>query len=203
MMKRMREFLSKKIRSNGGFSLTELLLCTLIMMLTTSILVVTMRLAANHYDDIVTDSEATMLCRTLSLAIRDKLSYVVKVENTDDGIVYYSASQNQEYAPFSIVLLTADDTEIAASAGNFGRVVMKYTDPVSTRTVNYSLVNKASYTDYGDGLVSSCVVDIHEEDDKIQYFVVNIGIYKANKTDTPIMENEFVVFPILRDVPQL
>ena len=63
-----RQIVLNKIKSRVGFSLSELLVCTLIMMLSTSVLVSTMRLAADHYNNIITDSEATMLCRTLSLA---------------------------------------------------------------------------------------------------------------------------------------
>ena len=206
MMKRIRKNILRKLCGKAGFSLTELLLCTLIMMLTTSVLVTTMSLAANHYDSVVADSEAAMLCRTLSLSIRDKLSYVVKIEDEGaDGITYYSTSQNQEYAPFKIVLISPDNAELTATTGNFGRIVIKYKDPKSGGYVNYNLVNQASYTDYGKGLVTSCIVDVHENEDgdKVQYFVVTIGIFKANNTDSPIMENKFVVYPILRDVPKL
>ena len=129
-------------------------------------------------------------------------------EAADGGFLYYSTSQNQEYAPFKIVLINADDAgELTATEGNFGRVALKYYSGsgAGTGTI-YNLVNKNSYADYGKGLVTSCVVEpIFPSDggELVKYFTVKIGVYKAKDTTNAIMENDFVVYPFLQDVPKL
>ena len=69
----------RKLRSRGGFTIGEMLVCVLILLLCTGVISSTMALAANQFKARTRESEARLLCNALSLAVQDQLLYARSV----------------------------------------------------------------------------------------------------------------------------
>lgn len=81
------------IKENKGFTLTELLVAVLIMLLATGALTGAMSLAVRHLFSSVQSSEAALLCSALQEFVEDELSFsAVKVET--GGIVISKGTHN-------------------------------------------------------------------------------------------------------------
>ena len=65
----------KKLRSQSGMTLTEMLCALVVLMLISSLLAVGVRFAVQTYRTSMADSQAQMLCSTVTTAIADKLRY--------------------------------------------------------------------------------------------------------------------------------
>lgn len=64
----------RKLSSSGGFSLAETLACCLILALSSSALIQTMRLAGEQFNTRTRESSARILCNTLSQSVQVYLS---------------------------------------------------------------------------------------------------------------------------------
>lgn len=69
----------RKLRDAGGFSLTEMLLCVLIMSLCGGLLTRTMGLGIQHFRSLTTDSDAQVLANTLASSLQMKLACASQV----------------------------------------------------------------------------------------------------------------------------
>lgn len=67
--------LKAKLRSAGGFTLAELLLSVLIMLLATSLLTETIQVATRHFFESRQESGAQLLCSSLATFLEDELSF--------------------------------------------------------------------------------------------------------------------------------
>ena len=65
----------KKLRSQSGMTLTEMLCALVVLMLISSLLAVGVRFAVQTNRTSMADSQAQMLCSTVTTAIADKLRY--------------------------------------------------------------------------------------------------------------------------------
>ena len=77
----------KKLRSQSGMTLTEMLCALVVLMLISSLLAVGVRFAVQTYRTSMADSQAQMLCSTVTTAIADKLRYCSGV-TSEDGKVF-------------------------------------------------------------------------------------------------------------------
>ncbi len=75
----------KKLRSQKGATLTEMLCAVLIVVLISALLVVGIRFAGRTYNSSMKLSEAQELCSTLTSIISDKLRFCGTVTQSEDG----------------------------------------------------------------------------------------------------------------------
>lgn len=75
----------KKLRSQRGATLTEMLCAVLIVVLISALLVVGIRFAGRTYNSSMKLSEAQELCSTLTSIISDKLRFCGTVTRSEDG----------------------------------------------------------------------------------------------------------------------
>lgn len=76
----------KKLRSQSGMTLTEMLCALVVLMLISSLLAVGVRFAVQTYRTSMADSQAQMLCSTVTTAIADKLRYCSGVTSKDGKV---------------------------------------------------------------------------------------------------------------------
>lgn len=75
----------KKLKENRGMTLVELLCSIVILLLSTALVTVGVRLAIHTYQECMESSEAQVLCSTLTTAISDKLRYCGSVTQSENG----------------------------------------------------------------------------------------------------------------------
>ena len=75
----------EKLAGTRGVSLAEMLLCVLILLLSTGVTVSTLDLGIRHFQARTRESEQRLLCDTLSLAVQEYLTYAYKVELDESG----------------------------------------------------------------------------------------------------------------------
>ncbi|MCQ2405627.1 MAG: hypothetical protein MJ067_00215 [Oscillospiraceae bacterium] len=72
--------LKKKLRGKGGFSLFEMLIAVIVMLLVSEILTLCVRMSTEYYTKSVTESEGQTICATLSTAVQKELNYATNVQ---------------------------------------------------------------------------------------------------------------------------
>ncbi len=80
----------KKVRSNKGFTLVEMLACTVTLLMVCLICTTGMNLALKSYEQSIFESDSQMLESTLNLYVGDMLRYATRVtidEESADNIV--------------------------------------------------------------------------------------------------------------------
>ena len=85
--KRRRHFsalLRKKMRGRGGFSLSELMICVLLLFLTGGVIINTLELGVKQFQQETLNAEAELLCNSLSVAVRDRLTYAISYSSQLD-----------------------------------------------------------------------------------------------------------------------
>ena len=82
----------RKLKERAGFTLAEMLLATLILLLVSSIVVAGIPAAKNAYEKVVLGSNAQILLSTTAAALRDELgtAWDVKTDGTEE-LLYFSA----------------------------------------------------------------------------------------------------------------
>lgn len=82
-------------RSSGGFTLVELL-CTIVVLLLVSALMVTgIQLGARTLRKSVTASESQVLCSTLKTVVSDELRYSGTIAQTEEGFAFFSQNYGE------------------------------------------------------------------------------------------------------------
>ncbi len=109
----------KKLRSRSGMTLTEMLCALVVLMLISALLAVGVRFGVQTYRTSMADSQAQVLCSTVTAAIEDKLRYCGSVSKENGKLFIQgigSVSGNGDGGFFSvnddgqIVLDAADET---------------------------------------------------------------------------------------------
>ena len=108
--------LKKKLKQNKGFSFAELLVATIILLLTSGMLVVCIQLGIKQLYKNTQDSEAQMLCTTLSTAIQDELTYAsdIRVSNTTAGNTITVAKEGMSDSVGFYIAAESEDSDAAA-----------------------------------------------------------------------------------------
>lgn len=140
-MKALRKSISKKLREKSnsrGFTLGELLVTILILLLVTGGMVTTVSLAAGQFSTSVRESEAQILGSTLKNIISDELCFTSEVHIDGDGnvISYQSQSYVQEQGLGYFTTSNGDDEYGWLCVGNAS-------DPDYAPTL---ILGKGSYT---------------------------------------------------------
>ena len=82
----------RKLKERAGFTLAEMLLATLILLLVSSIVVAGIPAAKNAYEKVVLGSNAQILLSTTAAALRDELGTAWDVKTDETGeLLYFSA----------------------------------------------------------------------------------------------------------------
>lgn len=95
----------KKLRSRSGMTLTEMLCALVVLMLISALLVVGVRFGVQTYRTSMADSQAQVLCSTVTAAIEDKLRYCGSVSTVDGKLFIQgigSVSGNDDGGFFSV-----------------------------------------------------------------------------------------------------
>ncbi|MCR4892068.1 MAG: type II secretion system GspH family protein [Lachnospiraceae bacterium] len=168
----------KKIRSERGFTFTELLTAGMIMLLSSLVIVNTLALAVDHYKARTADSDAEMLLNTLCEDVQDQLSYVKVVVNP--GVS--GSLQNNPYFKSTATNLATVECQLTYldqnNANEMGYLMLRYR--IKNETGGYN------YIDYRLG---------READFKLKFIKPKASIlYTYNAT-----ENQFDVKVTIRD----
>ena len=81
----------RKLKGRGGFSLAEMLLATLILLLVATIVATGVPAARNAYYKVILGSNAQSLLSTTAAALRDKLTTAWDVKVAGNKISYYNS----------------------------------------------------------------------------------------------------------------
>lgn len=96
----------KKLRSRSGMTLTEMLCALVVLMLISALLAVGVRFGVQTYRTSMADSQAQVLCSTVTAAIEDKLRYCGAVSTEENGKLFIqgigSVSGNDDGGFFSV-----------------------------------------------------------------------------------------------------
>ena len=89
----------KKLRSRGGFTLTEMLCALIVCLLVCAVITTTLQLSSKFLLSGSRDSEAQILCATLATAVKDELRYAEDVVSDASGqvISFFSHHHGEGY----------------------------------------------------------------------------------------------------------
>ena len=87
----------KKLREQGGYSLTESLCVVIVLLLITAVLMTGMRFATDTFAKSVSQSEAQVLCSTLKTVVTNELKNASEVKL--DGRIWTARSLTGEPIP--------------------------------------------------------------------------------------------------------
>lgn len=156
----------KKLRSQSGMTLTEMLCALVVLMLISSLLAVGVRFAVQTYRTSMADSQAQMLCSTVTTAIADKLRYCSGV-TSEDGKVFIKdigSVESDEQGSFfqvdetgQIVMQSGSETKQLLGAKSYPRglkireLKVAFSDTDRRFAVSFDVTDTA-----GTVLASSC-----------------------------------------------
>lgn len=92
---------ARKLRGTGGFSFLELMVCTLILLLSTGVILQTLTLATAQFQKRTRNSEAELLCDMLAQAVQEYLTYATKVTSDSSSYLvgFYSTAGGLDDTP--------------------------------------------------------------------------------------------------------
>ena len=92
----------RKLRTEGGFTLVEMLCTVAVLLLVSALMVVGVRLAVKTLKKSVMASESRVLCSTLRELVNDELRYSGTVNTANDGTIsFFSQNYGGENAAFT------------------------------------------------------------------------------------------------------
>lgn len=179
--------LVRKLKSRRGFTLMEMLIGIVVMLLITAVILLTVQMSVKYYTTSVRESEAQVLCGSLTNAIKEELEYATAVKgvgSADASGVYSDYTYYSRARAFGsgckIALYPADDpvnaNHIAVRKG-----ADKYYGLVGSKTYSFDLT--VGELDIKWDSANSC-------------FLVSIAI-QLSPTDTTVLASDsFTVYPV-------
>lgn len=212
----MKEKIRQKLNHRFGFSLTELLLATLIMLLATGLLTQTMDLALKQFKVSTRESEAQLLLADLSTFVQDELTYAkpdVEIiaekavwKGTWSGGTHNMGSEIAFYTEEDANADSANRTAVSSGTGEkYGKIMIsgsEYKDEEG-KYKYYNPVGDGSYTVdsvSGTGAASNynlkagMALDYNKDDDGM--FDVDIKVMPFGEGENALAEHKFKVRPI-------
>lgn len=178
------EALLRKLRARGGFSLSEMLACTLILLLSTTVIMETMSLAASQMRSRTRDSEADMLCGLLAQAVQNRLTCALGcvTDGSPEGKVvsFRSTADGRPYELCSF-----------AKGSNDGEIALVYTDE-SGNSKKYDLIASTNYAG-SDGHRLGAELAVYWQEGR---FSVQLAV--GEEGGDPITSRDFVVYPVIK-----
>jgi prepilin-type N-terminal cleavage/methylation domain-containing protein len=165
----------KKLRAQCGLTLVEMLITILLMSIAGGIIASVIDLAVKHYDKLMKQSDAQLLCSAVSVFVQNELTYASDID-VDDSKVTFTDHAND----------LGSGCELAADTN--GHMVVKYSGGVK------SIGDGA----YGGDASSKDFKAVPEFSRSGDYIIVTIKINgKVNGVDgTTITENTFSIKPV-------
>lgn len=175
----------RKAWFRAGFSISELLFCVMIMLLATGIIVPTLSLGIRQFEARVRDSEAQILCNTLSLAVQDQLACVKEIRSrgAEGQLETFTsgAYSGMENVPCRFVY-QMDDGTYSESGGGVVAMQLGADD-------YYPLVSRA---DYNQSTPLAAEVSVTCE---TEWFLVTVTVSNASGGSQSV-SNTFTVTPV-------
>ncbi|MBE5896676.1 MAG: hypothetical protein E7281_02830 [Lachnospiraceae bacterium] len=199
----------RKLKQNSGFTLSELLIATLILLLTSAMLVTCIRLGLKQLYQQTEESEAQMLCTMLSTAVQDELTYAGNPQMQDttagklllfdrDGapnkVGFYMASNVDSDEPDYVAI--TDDSDFAKV--NLGQINLAAIDSSNNIVSTYGLVSTGAYNienSKNGSLQAGMQLKEHGSG-----YEVRISIYNSSGSDKAIATKDFYVGRVTGDV---
>jgi type II secretory pathway pseudopilin PulG len=193
-----------KLRSCKGFSLAELLLATIIMLLATSVLTGTISLALSNYRKASQASNAQLLCSTLSVYVQNELSYASvtldkdgNIKTGNGGAVQFTSGAHN-FGPdayFGIKTATSEDPyPVTADSAQEGRIVEVsniYQNNFGDKK-SFDIAGKGSYMENAPQSGLKAGMTLSFEDDS---FIAHI-IVKPENGDNVLAEKYLRIIPL-------
>ena len=199
----------RKLKQNSGFTISELLIATLILLLTSAMLVTCIRLGLKQLYQQTEESEAQMLCTMLSTAVQDELTYAAnpQMQDTSAGklllfdrvgapnkVGFYMASNIGSDEPDYIAV--TDDADFAKV--NLGQISLAAIDSSNNIVSTYGLVSTGAYNienSKNGSLQAGMQLKEHGSG-----YEVRISIYNSSGSDEAIATKNFYVGRVSGDV---
>ena len=136
--------IKNKLKSHQGFTLAELLMTTLIMMIATGMITQTLDLALKQFQKSTQISEAHTLCSALSTYVDGELTYATMDGSklTGDKVVFDSDGHGLGAGSFFAIKTTSGSTPVGNNTTAVGKLVEC---PGADSTKEFNPVGNASY----------------------------------------------------------
>ena len=175
--------LKKKLHTSHGFSLSEMLVAVLIILLVTGVLTVTVSLASAQFQKSMRNSESKVLASTLESVFLSELAYTTEVHTDGSGsdgksgnvISFQSQNYSMEGAISSVGVSDAD-------TGGYGKIIFYNANKPSE---SMKILGDGSYPNEIGAKVESLTYDAETRDFTLK---LQIGC-----KDTTYVERELTI----------
>lgn len=172
--------LRHKLKDRRGFTLAELMVCVLILLLATAVIVQTLDLGILQFHRHTRQSEAQLLCNTLSLELSDQLSCASSVQKNGDGTLrsFTSGASGAEGVPCRF-------------AEEDGKLYLEFHKEAGDLMLRLPLVSDEGYAANGAALRAS--LQIYCQTDG---FLVDLAVTDSESTPGLGAQRSFLVKPV-------
>lgn len=173
-----------KLKNNKGFTLTELLAATLIMLLVSLGLATGVALSNKQFVVSIRESEAEELYSTLETILTNELRFTndVVLKNNNEVKSFYSVTYNVKKGETSLLVL--DNEDKAVIGDKYGQLALGNSSSNCNR-----LIGSGNYS-YDMGAKANIIYDINKK-----IFTVTLSIGR-NVDTAPIVSHTFNVRPL-------
>ena len=186
--------LTRKLSQRKGFSLGELLVATIILLLASQVLAQGMAFATRMYNETLTTSHGKQLCSTLTNVIETELRYTtsIKTDNqtgsTGNMLSYFSPTYGETTSGFCALDDSGNKIESTEAGGELAIQVIR--NQTTKEQVWQRLISSASYSSYD----LKAVVPSVTYDASVNLFHVTLKI--NDKNDNNLITTNFDVIPV-------
>ena len=181
-------FPSRKRGARRGFSLTELLLCALILSLSTTVISSTLDLGAQTFRKTTRRSEQILLCNTLSVSVQEFLTYAEEVWSTGGAL--------DRFKTRAMSALKDAECHFETDNGEIKLLIAR-----DGQTTLYPLVDSSQYIIRSNGapaLSANISVEVSATEEK---FTVTVTV-TSQEGGVAAVENKFIVSPVYVNAPK-
>ena len=184
--KRISEKKRKKLLGRRGFSLGELLVATIIILLASQVMTQGMAFAVRMYNESLTRSHGKQLCSTLTNIIEKELRYTTKItiDSSNRVTKYFSPVYGKTQSSFAVI----DDKGNLAAGTTGGEIGVQITNDEGN-LVWQKLLSSASYSSYNlKARVESVTYDTGSK-------VFHVELQITDKNGKKLVTNKFDIIP--------
>lgn len=169
----------KKIKNRQGVSLGETLIALIFCLMTFALVCTAISAAGRELKAVTMQSEAKMLCSTLTTAVEDELRFAQHIDGTDiDSIVYTNSGRASNH--LKVEFKNTDD----------GKIIIKDSTDDTSKII---LVPDANYT---QGMKAALTLNWNTDESKNNYHCFTGSITVTDGSDNKMCSQTFAVRPI-------